>query len=107
MAKNIWVFCEQRDGQLQSVALELLGVARELAEKTGEKVCAALLGHDVTEKAAELIAHGADEVHVVDNVNLEKFVTEPYAQAITEIAKKYEPNVILFGATSIGRAPPR
>ena len=103
MAKNIWVFCEQRDGELQSVALELLGVARELAEKTGEKVNAILLGHNVTDKAGELIAHGADGVYVVDHENLEKFVTEPYAQAVTQIAKKYEPSVILFGATSIGR----
>lgn len=103
MAKNIWVFCEQRDGQLQGVALELLGVARELAEKTGEKVNAILLGHNVTDKAGELIAHGADGVYVVDHENLEKFVTEPYAQAVTQIAKKYEPSVILFGATSIGR----
>ena len=103
MAKNIFVFCEQRDGQIQNVALELLGVARELAEKTGEKVNAVLLGHGVTDKADELIAHGADTVYVVDHENLEKFVTEPYAQAMTHIARKYEPSVILFGATSIGR----
>ena len=103
MAKNIWVFCEQRDGEIQNVALELLGVARELAEKTGEKVNAVLLGHNVTDKAQALIAHGADGVYVVDDANLEKFVTEPYAQAVTHIARKYEPNVILFGATSIGR----
>ena len=103
MAKNIWVFCEQRDGKLQNVALELLGVARELAATTGDKVCAALLGHNVSAQAAELVAYGADEVHVVDDERLAKFVTEPYAQAITEIARKYEPNVILFGATSIGR----
>lgn len=103
MAKNIWVFCEQRDGELQSVALELLGVARELAEKTGEKVGALLLGHNVKEKAKELIAYGADEVHVVDDERLEVFVTEPYAQAVTQIAKEYAPSVILFGATSIGR----
>ena len=103
MAKNIWVFCEQRDGELQNVALELLGVARELAETTNDKVCAALLGHNISDKAGELIAYGADEVHIVDDEKLAKFVTEPYAQAITEIARKYEPNVILFGATSIGR----
>ena len=103
MAKNIWVFCEQRDGEVQNVALELLGVARELAEKTGEKVNAVLLGHNVTDKAQSLIEHGADGVYVVDDANLEKFVTEPYAQAVTYLAKKYEPNVILFGATSIGR----
>ena len=103
MTKNIWVFCEQRDGELQPVALELLGVARELAEKTGEKVCAALLGYNVTDKANTLVAYGADEVYVVDDAKLDKFVTEPYAQAITALSKKYEPNVILFGATSIGR----
>ena len=103
MAKNIWVFCEQRDGELQSVALELLGVARELAEKTGEKVAALLLGHNVKSKAQELIAYGADQVYVVDDEKLATFVTEPYAQAVTQIAKAYEPSVILFGATSIGR----
>ena len=103
MAKNIWVFCEQRDGELQSVALELLGVARELAEKTGEKVGAILLGHNVKAKAKDLIAYGADEVHLVDDEKLSAFVTEPYAQAVTQIAKEYTPSVILFGATSIGR----
>ena len=103
MAKNIWVFCEQRDGELQSVALELLGVARELAEKTGEKVGAILLGHNVKAKAKDLIAYGADEVHLVDDAKLASFVTEPYAQAVTQIAKEYFPSVILFGATSIGR----
>ena len=103
MANNIWVFCEQRDGELQSVALELLGVARELAEKTGEKVGAILLGHKIKNKAADLIAHGADEVHVVDDERLGMFVTEPYTQAITQIARENTPSVILFGATSIGR----
>ena len=103
MAKNIWVFCEQRDGELQNVALELIGVARELAEKTGEKVAALLLGHNIKSKAQELIAYGADQVYVVDDKKLATFVTEPYAQAVTQIAKAYEPSVILFGATSIGR----
>lgn len=103
MAKNIWVFCEQRDGELQNVALELLGVARELAEKTNEKVCAALLGHNISDKADKLIAHGADEVYTVDDERLGKFITEPYAQAMAHLARKHEPSVILFGATSIGR----
>ncbi len=103
MTKNIWVFCEQRDGEIQSVSLELLGVARELAAVSGDKVCAVLLGHNIKEKAKELIAYGADEAYVVDDARLEKFVTEPYAQAVTALSEKYEPNVILFGATSIGR----
>ncbi len=103
MAKNIWVFCEQRDGQLQSVALELLGIASELAAKTNEKVGAILLGSGVADKASELIAYGADEVYLVDDAKLATYTTEPYAQAVYKIAKEYEPSVILFGATSIGR----
>ena len=103
MSKNIWVFCEQRDGELQSVALELLGVARELAAKTGEKVGALLLGYQVAEKAKELIAHGADEVYLADDANLEYYTTEAYAQAVSQIVDFYDPNVLMFGATSIGR----
>ena len=103
MSKNIWVFCEQRDGQLQSVALELLGIARELAAKTNEKVGAILLGHNVADRAKELIAYGADEVYMVDDKALEYFVTEPYAQAVYALVKEFDPNVLLFGATSIGR----
>lgn len=103
MSKNIWVFCEQRDGQLQSVALELLGIARQLAGKTNEKVGAILLGHNVTDRAQELIAYGADEVYLVDDAALEHFVTEPYAQAVYALVKEFDPNVLLFGATSIGR----
>ena len=103
MAKNIWVFCEQRDGQLQSVALELLGIARELAAKTNEKVGAVLVGHNVSERAKELIAYGADEVYLVDDEELKYFVTEPYAQAVYSLVKEFDPNVLLFGATSIGR----
>ena len=103
MSKNIYVFCEQRDSVIQPVALELLGVARELAGKTGEKVCGVLLGHNVTEQAKELIAYGADEVYLVDDSRLSYYVTEPYAQAVYQITKQQEPNVFLFGATSIGR----
>lgn len=103
MAKNIWVYCEQRDGEIQSVATELLGVAKELSEKTGEKVGALLLGYKVKEKANELIAYGADEVYVVDDKELKYYVTEQYAQAVYQIVKEYEPSVLLFGATSIGR----
>ena len=103
MSKNIWVFCEQRDSQLQSVALELLGVARELAAKTGESVGALLLGHQVAHNAAELIACGADEVYLVDDEALAHYTTESYAQAVYQIVKAHDPNVLLFGATSIGR----
>ena len=103
MAKNGWVFCEQRDGEIQNVAIELLGVARELADKVNEKVVALLLGHNVTDKAKDLVAYGADEVRVVDDSRLNYFTTEYYAQAVTQVVKANDPNVVLFGATSIGR----
>ncbi|MBR2955988.1 MAG: electron transfer flavoprotein subunit alpha/FixB family protein [Clostridia bacterium] len=103
MSKNVWVFCEQRDGEIQNVAIELLGVARELADKVNEKVVALLLGHNVTDKAKDLVAYGADEVRVVDDSRLNYFVTEYYAQAVTQVVKANDPNVVLFGATSIGR----
>jgi len=103
MANNIWVFCEQRDGEIQAVALELLGIARELATTTNQKVCAILLGHGITDKAQQLIAYGADQVYVVDDQNLKLYTTEPYAQAIYKMATQYQPSVLLFGATSIGR----
>lgn len=103
MSKDIYVFCEQRDGQLQSVSLELLGIASELAVRTGEKVCALLLGHNVAPLAKTLIAYGADEVHLVDDGALAHYLTEPYAQAVYQIVEENDPNVLLFGATSIGR----
>ena len=103
MSNNIWVFCEQRDGVVQPVALELLGVARELAAKTGAQVGALLLGCNVAEQAKELIAYGADEVHLVDDFRLANYMTEPYAQAIYQVVKAGEPSALLFGATSIGR----
>lgn len=103
MSKNIWVFCEQRDGELQSVALELLGAARELAAKTGEKVGALLLGHNISGKTDELVAYGADEVYVVDDEILAHYTTEAYAQAVYQIVTEGAPNVLMFGATSIGR----
>ena len=103
MSNNIWVFCEQRDGAIQPVALELLGVARELAAKTGAQVGALLLGHNVGQQAKELIAYGADEVRLVDDVRLANYMTEPYAQAIYQVVKAGEPSSLLFGATSIGR----
>ena len=103
MSNNIWVFCEQRDGLVQPVALELLGVARELAAKTGAQVGALLLGCNVAQQAKELIAYGADEVRLVDDVRLANYMTEPYAQAIYQVVKAGEPSSLLFGATSIGR----
>lgn len=101
--KDIYVFVEQREGNIQNVALELLGKARELADRLNEKVYAMLLGHNVADKAAELIAYGADTVLCADSPELAQYVTEPYAQALAQLVRERKPSIILIGATTIGR----
>ena len=103
MSKDVYVIAEQRDGKIQKVGLELIGEATKLAKDLGEQVVAVLLGSNITDKAQELIQHGADKVVVVDDPMLEKYATEPYAKAITEVIKACEPEIVLYGATSIGR----
>ncbi len=103
MSKNVFVIAEQRDGELQKVSTELIGKARELADDLGQEVCAILLGENVKAKADVLIHHGADKVIVVDHPLLKEYVTEPYAKSIYAIVQKYDPEIVLFGATSIGR----
>lgn len=101
--KNVFVFAEQREGKIQSVAFELLGKARDLAADLGQEVCAMLIGCGFKNQAQELIAAGADRVYVVDDKDLEVYTTEPYAQAIVAIVEQKKPGIILLGATTIGR----
>ena len=103
MSKDVYVIAEQRDGKIQKVGLELIGEATKLAKDLGEQVVAVLLGSNITDKAQELIQYGADKVVVVDDPMLEKYATEPYAKAITAVIKACEPEIVLYGATSIGR----
>ena len=103
MAKDLYVIAEQRDGHIQKVSLELLGEATKLAKELGEDVVGVILGSNIKDKAQELIEHGASKVIVVDDPMLAEYVTEPYAKALTALIKNYEPNIVLFGATSIGR----
>lgn len=101
--KHVYVFAEQRDGQIQPVALELLGKARDLADVLEEKVVAVLLGRNIKDKAKDLIAYGADEVVVMDNPLLKDYITEEYSQAIYQLIEAFRPSIFLFGATTIGR----
>ena len=101
--KDIYVFAEQREGKIQGIALELLGKARDLAAITGQQVVAILAGYQVTDKASELIAFGADKVLVVDEIELADYLTEPYTQAIARVIQDYKPAIFLIGATTIGR----
>jgi electron transfer flavoprotein alpha subunit len=102
--RDVWVFCEQKKGKVQSVAFELLGKGRELADKLGVSLCAVLLGENVGEECDELIARGADKVYLADNPKLRAYQDEPYTKVLTEMVRKYKPEIVLCGATTIGRS---
>jgi electron transfer flavoprotein alpha subunit len=101
--KDIWVFAEQREQRLMNVSLEILGEARKLADKKGVKACAVLVGYGVKGLADELIKYGADVVYVIDNPLLKNYTTEGYAKVIADLVNELKPEVILYGATYIGR----
>lgn len=103
MSKDVFVFIEQRDGEIQKVGIELLGKARELADDLKQDVVAILLGENIRNKADLLVRHGADKAIVVDHPMLKEYVTEPYSKAVYEIIKKYDPEIVIYGASSIGR----
>jgi electron transfer flavoprotein alpha subunit len=103
MSKNVFVFAEQRDGEIQKVALELVGKARELADALGQEVVAVLAGSGIEGKAQQLIAHGADKVVVADHPVLAEYSTKPYTDVLEKVIAEYDPEVVLFGASSIGR----
>jgi len=100
---GLWVFAEQRDGTLMNVALELLGAGRELADTLGVTLSAVLLGNDTNSMAQQLIHFGADQVYVVDHPFLKQYDTNAYTKAIASVIQKYHPDIVLFGATFIGR----
>lgn len=100
---GVWVFAEQREGQLQKVSLELLGEGRKIADKLGSKLTALLIGSKVQNLVEDLSRHGADEVVVVDAPELEHYTTDGYTKAICELANDKKPNIIFIGATFIGR----
>lgn len=101
---GVFVFCEQRDGKMSKVAYELIGKGREIANKINEKVTAVLLGYEINDDIAKsLIHYGADEVILVDNKALEIYTTEAYTQALVKVINDSKPEIVLIGATSIGR----
>ncbi|MBU0467708.1 MAG: electron transfer flavoprotein subunit alpha [Candidatus Omnitrophica bacterium] len=102
--KGVWIFAEQKRGNIQSISYELLGKATELAQKLGVEVSCMLLGHNITGKAQELISRGADNVHIVDSPELEHFLDEPYSKILINLIRKYRPEIVLCGASAIGRA---
>ncbi|MCM8771018.1 MAG: electron transfer flavoprotein subunit alpha [Candidatus Omnitrophica bacterium] len=102
--KDVWVFVEQKGGKIQSVSYELLGKAQELAHKLKCQVGAVLLGNNLDDLLDEIIGHGADKVYLVQAPELFHFQDEPYTNILVELIKKYKPEILLCGATAIGRS---
>jgi len=103
MSRDIYIVVEQRDGHIAKVGVELIGEATKLAADLGQKVIAVLMGDNIKNLSQSLIEYGADEVVYVEDPILAEYVTEPYAKALTAVIKECDPEIVLFGATSIGR----
>lgn len=101
--KGVFVFAQQVDNKLNGIALELVGKGKDLAKDLGTEVTAVLIGSDVMGLTKELAEYGADRIFVVDDPELKEYRTEPYAHALAEVIKKYKPEIMLVGATAIGR----
>ena len=101
--KGVYVFAQQVDNEISGIAYELLGKGKELAAKLNEEVTAVLIGHDVKGLADKLAEYGADKVIVVDDPELKEYRTEPYAHALSSVINEFKPDIVLVGATAIGR----
>lgn len=101
--KNVWVYAEQREGELQNISLELVGEGKRLAEKLGVEVCALLIGKDITHLSKKLFEYGADKVYVAEDDLLEHYTTDGYTKVISELIDELKPEILLIGATNIGR----
>ena len=101
--KNVWVFCEQRQGVMMPTTFELISEGRKLANELGVELCGILLGDNVDGIAAELGEYGADKVYVYNSPLLKDFTTDAYTKVIVEAVEELKPEVLLFGASNIGR----
>ncbi len=101
--KGVYVFAQQVDNKINNIAYELLGKAKDLAKDLNTDVTAVLLGYNVKDLADSLAEYGADKVIVVDDKELEVYRTEPYAHGLASVINEYKPEIMLVGATAIGR----
>ncbi len=102
--KGVWVFAETQEDDIASITYELLGKARTLADDLNTYVGAVLLGNDILNLSQKLIERGADKVFVVNNPALKHFIAETYANTIINLIKKHKPEILLAGATTLGRS---
>jgi electron transfer flavoprotein alpha subunit len=101
--KDVWVFCEQRQGSLMPTTYELISKGRDLANERGVKLVGLLLGKDVEGLAHKLAGYGADKVIVCDHPLLDIYTTDGYTKVICDMVELYKPEIFIFGATNIGR----
>ena len=101
--KGVYIYAEQVDNQISNIAFELLGKAKDLAKDLNTDVTAVLIGSDVKGLADQLAVYGADKVIVVDDPELKDYRTEPYTHALASVIKEFKPEIMLVGATAIGR----
>ncbi|MBI5191418.1 MAG: electron transfer flavoprotein subunit alpha [Nitrospirae bacterium] len=102
--QGLWIFAEQRVGKVAPVAYELLGEGRRLADALGTELSAVLMGAGLDAEAKALIEGGADRVYLVDDASLNEFHEDTYASVLSDLIEEYKPEIVLAGATSIGRA---
>lgn len=102
--KGLWFFAEQKNGKLSHVSYELLGISLKLAEILKEEVCGVVFGSKCSQMAQELFNRGAEKVYVVEDDSLDEFRQDIYVCLMTELIKKYKPNIVLASATMIGRS---
>ena len=101
--KNVWVFCEQRQGKMMPTTFELISEGRKLADELGVELCGILLGDNVDDIAKELGGYGADKVYVYNSPLLKDYTTDAYTKVITDAVEEIKPEILLFGASNIGR----
>jgi electron transfer flavoprotein alpha subunit len=101
--KGVFIFAQQVDNHIDNIAFELLGKAKDLAAPLNTQVTAVLIGYQVKDLADQLAEYGADRVIVVDDPELKEYRTEPYAHALSSVINEYKPDIMLVGATAIGR----
>lgn len=101
--KGVWTLGEMREGEIHAVSYELLAWGKDLADKLGVELASIIIGHDVKDKASELIHRGADKVYVVDNPALENFRADPCSKILTSLIEEYKPEIFIASATTTGR----
>jgi electron transfer flavoprotein alpha subunit len=101
--RGVWVFAEQHNGEIKGVAYELLSKGRELADTLKTELCAVCIGYSVKD-VAQLNAHGADKVYVIDDPALASQIEDPYVAELTRLIREHKPEIVLAGATPFGRS---